>query len=67
MYTPTYNTKKNHVPVLSKNEINIMGEHLVGDFCPEALRTPMEVDIDTFAQSYLGLDQDFQFLSHNGM
>lgn len=27
----------------------------------------MVIDIDGFAQSYLGLTQDFQYLSHNGI
>ena len=43
-----------------------MGENLVDEFMPEALRTPQEIDIDLFVQDYLGMEQDFQYLSHCG-
>lgn len=33
----------------------------------EALRTPQEIDIDLFVQDYLGMEQDFQYLSHCGL
>jgi len=66
MYTPAFRKKRTGVPVLSKNEIDLIGEQFVADFCPEALITPKEIDIDEFAQYYLGLNQDFQYLSHNG-
>lgn len=67
MYTPEFRKKRTGVPVLSKDEIDSLGERLVADFCPEALKTPMAIDIDGFAQYYLGLKQDFQYLSHNGI
>ena len=34
---------------------------------PEALKSPQEIDIDLLAQDYLGMDQDFQYLSHCGV
>lgn len=67
MYTPTFRKKRNGVPILSKNEMDIMGERLVMDFCPQAMTMPMEIDIDRFVLRYLGLKQDFQYLSHNGI
>ena len=67
MYTPTFRISKTRVPVLSKAEIDIIGERLVADFCPQALQSPMEVDVDRFLTRYLGLHQDFQYLSHCGM
>ena len=48
MYTLTMNAKKNGVPILSKEDINQIGEGLVADYCPEALRSPKEIDIDRF-------------------
>lgn len=66
MYCPSFRTKKNGVPVLSKQEIDIIAERFILDFCPEAQKTPMGLDIDSFLQNYLGLEQDFQYLSHNG-
>ena len=67
MYKPELTKKSTGVPVLSKNEIDSIGERLVTDFCAAALEQPAAVNIDLFAQSYLGLKQDFQYLSHNGI
>lgn len=52
---------------MSRKEIDVIGENLVGDFMPDALENPQEIDIDSFAQNYLGMDQDFQYLSHCGV
>jgi len=67
MYTPYFCKKRNGIPVLDKKHIDFIGEQFVADFCPEAMKTPMAIDIDGFAQDYLGLQQDFQYLSHNGV
>ena len=67
MYRPVITRKKSGAPVLSRKEIDVIGENLVGDFMPGALETPQEIDIDSFAQNYLGMDQDFQYLSHCGV
>ncbi len=67
MYRPVITRKRSGVPVLSRKEIDGIGENLVGDFMPDALITPQEIDIDSFAQNYLGMDQDFQYLSHCGV
>ena len=67
MYRPVITRKKSGAPVLSRKEIDLIGENLVGDFMPDALETPQEIDIDSFAQNYLGMDQDFQYLSHCGV
>jgi len=53
--------------VLSRKQIDAIGEGLVREFKPDALVTPQEIDIDLFAQDYLGLDQDFAYLSHCGV
>ena len=39
MYTPTFRTNRANVPVLSKKEIDDIGEGLVADFCPQALES----------------------------
>lgn len=67
MYRPDIKLTKSGVPVLSKKEIDMIGEKLVGEFAPQALVTPQEIDIDLFVQDYLGMEQDFQYLSHCGM
>ena len=53
--------------MLSRKQIDVIGEGLVREFKPDALVTPQEIDIDLFAQDYLGLDQDFAYLSHCGV
>lgn len=67
MYRPTIKRKKTGVPVLSRKEIDIIGERLIKDFCPDAVITPQEIDIDLFVQDYLGADMDYQYLSHCGV
>lgn len=67
MYKPEIKRKRSGAPVLSRNEINSIGENLVEDFMPDAMKNPQEVDIDLFAQDYLKVEQDFQYLSHCGV
>lgn len=66
MYRPTFKTKRNGVPVLSKNEIEVIGENFVRDFCPDALKNPQPIDIEGFLEVYLGLKVDYQYLSNDG-
>ena len=54
--------KHNGVPILSRKEIDAIGEELAGDFCPAALTTPQPLDVDGFAEQYLHMTQDYQFL-----
>lgn len=67
MFRPEIRRKKSGTPVLSRKQIDIIGEELVREFNPNALVTPQEIDIDLFAQDYLGMDQDFAYLSHCGV
>lgn len=53
--------------MLSRKQLNDIGERLIRDFNPDALKYPQEIDIDLFAQDYLGMEQDFQYLSHCGV
>ena len=66
-YTPTLKVKRNGVPILSKNDIDTIGENFVRDFQPEALDNPSPIDIDSFVELYLGMTPAFQYLSHNGI
>ena len=67
MYTPSFRVKKNGVPILSRDEIDAIGERYVQDFCPEVLTHPAPVDIESFVENYLGITPDYQYLSHNGV
>lgn len=66
MYTPSFKTKRNGVPVLSKEDIEGIGENFMRDFCPEALTTPRPTDIEGFVELYLKLKLDYQYLSNDG-
>lgn len=67
MYTPTFNTNARGLPILSRTAIDQIGEELVADFNPAAILEPTEIDIDRFITRYLGMEQDFQHLSHCGL
>ncbi len=67
MYHPRFRVKRNGVPILNKQEIDTIGEELIRDFCPKAMEVPMEIDIDSFVERYLGMIQDFHYLSHCGV
>ena len=67
MYQPEFRVNKSGVPVLNNRSIDIIGERYVRDFQPEVLTDPCPVDIDGFVEYYLGMTQDFQYLSHNGV
>ena len=67
MYSPSFKVKSNGVPILSKEEIDGIGEQYVKAFCPELLSHPAPVDIDSFVENYLGITPDYQYLSNNGV
>lgn len=66
MKRPKMRLDKHKVPILSKAEIDALGEAYVRDFCPDALTEPMPLDIDRFVCEYLGMTQDFAWLSNDG-
>ncbi len=67
MYRPSYWMRKSGVPILSRQQIDHIGEKIVYDFCPEAMRTPQAIDIDLFVEEYLKMQVDYQYLSNNGI
>lgn len=67
MFKPEMIRKESGLPVLSKKQIDDIGIELVRDFNADALVTPQAIDIDLFAQDYLGVNQDFAYLSHCGI
>lgn len=67
MYRPGIKRTRAGVPVISRNEIDVIGERLIMEFNPDALKNPQEIDIDLFVQDYLGMEQDYQYLSHCGI
>lgn len=60
MYTPSFKTKKNGVPVLDRKEIDNIGENFIRDFQPSVLTSPAPVDIENFTEFYLGMTPDYR-------
>ncbi|HHV07319.1 MAG TPA: ImmA/IrrE family metallo-endopeptidase [Firmicutes bacterium] len=60
-----FRRKKSGVPILRKNEIEAMAELLLRDYDAEVLKEPGALDIEHFAENYVGLEMDYQDLSHN--
>ena len=60
-----FETKPGGVPLLSDRDIERDAAALIRDFNPSLLSDPAPVDIERFAESYLQLSIDFNWLSHN--
>jgi len=67
MYQPTLCLNSNGIPIISNDELDILGERLVADFNPLLIFSPKEIDIDRFITKYLRLKLDYRFLSHCGV
>ena len=55
---------KNSVPVLSRNEIDRLGEEIIQMVCPKLLTQPAAFDIEHFTEIEMNLAIDYVFLSH---
>ncbi len=67
MYIANIRRKRSGVPILSKNEIDAITERMLLDYDPDLFSRPQELDIDAFAQNYLGAHQSYEYLSHCGV
>lgn len=67
MYEPQFKTRKNGVPILTDAEIDFHAEKFIGDYKPAILRKPQPLDMDDFAEFYLGLSPDYARLSRCGL
>ncbi len=67
MFHPNISYTQRGIPVISRKQMDEYAEKYLEDFCPECLKEPCAVDIDQFAMKYLGLNQDFQSLSKQGV
>lgn len=66
MYIPHFKKDHRNIPILSKDNINTISERYVVEFMPEILNCPQPLDIERFIESYLDLQLDYQYLSHDG-
>jgi hypothetical protein len=56
----------NNIPILSNEKIDEHAEALIGDYDSRLLSKPQAIDVEDFAENYLGLHFHFTDLSHNG-
>lgn len=57
----------NGIPLLSKRQLELYGERVLRDFCPDILQKPQPTDIDRFITDYMGFNFEYQYLSNNQM
>ena len=67
MYQPVLKLKPNGAPIISDQEIDVLGERLVTDFLKTPLIDPHEIDIDRFVTRYRRYGLDYKYLSHCGV
>jgi Zn-dependent peptidase ImmA (M78 family) len=60
-----FRTKKNGVPILSKNEIEEIAEIVMRDYDADILEEPRSLDIDHFSECYAELEMDYQDLTND--
>lgn len=67
MYEPQFRCRSNGVPILSHKDIESDAEMFIRDFDPDVLNNPKEVNIEEFAEFYLGLTPEYNNLTHCGL
>lgn len=61
-----FRAKKSGVPILKDDDIDRDVIVLLHDYNPDLLETPQALDVEDFAERFLGLDIHYEYLSHNG-
>ena len=56
----------NKIPVLRNDTIENHVDALIADYNPDLLEQPKALDVDDFAENYLGLRMHYTYLSHKG-
>ena len=67
MYQPKIRKLRNGIPILRNCEIDAHAEAFLYDYDDTLLTTPQPVDIEAFAEFYLGLSLDYVYLSPCGL
>lgn len=66
MIRPVMSVSRTGMPVLSRMELEELGEAYVRDFQPSLVSDGEPFQAERFAAEYLGLDVEYQWLSNNG-
>jgi len=67
MYQPKLRKKRNGIPIMRNSEIDAHAEDFLKDYNPSVLKIPQPIDMDEFAEFYLGSTLDYTYLSHCGL
>lgn len=67
MFKPQYRTRRNGVPILSDSSIDFDAEKFIIDYDATLLTDPRPVDVENFAEYYLGLTPEYNYLSNCGL
>ena len=67
MYQPKLRQQRSGIPIMRNSEIDAHAEEFLRDYNPSLFKSPQPVDIEAFAEFYLGLALDFTYLSHCGL
>lgn len=67
MYEPKLKKRKSGLPIISHAEIDRHVERYLEDYNPSLLSEPQAVNIENFAEYYLGLNLEYVYLSHCGL
>lgn len=60
-----FRKKKNGVPILSKDEIEVLAERIINSYKPTNNFEAGSLDLEHFIECYMGLDMEYKDLSHN--
>lgn len=67
MFKPELKYSRNGIPVISNEDIDVLGERMVVDFDHASLFNPHPIDIERFVEKYLKMPIEFMYLSHCGV
>lgn len=67
MYQPKIRKLRSGIPILRNCEIDAHAEAFLRDYDATLLTIAKPVDIESFAEFYLGLSLDYVYLSHCGL
>lgn len=65
MITLDFRKKKNGVPILSKEKIEVLAQRVINSYKPIRNLEVGALDLEHFIECYMGLDMDYKDLSHN--
>lgn len=55
MYQPKLRKQRSGIPIMRNSEIDAHAEEFLRDYNPSLFKSPQPVDIEAFAEFYLGL------------